>query len=141
MDRLEHLALTDMDARREYARELTRRGDMRGRLLEHSIEPGKDAWLEIHEALESDDAMIGWLSGYLTHWPKFDLNETQVSDLNPLKGLSNLQDLSLWRTQVSDLTPLKGLFNLKWLNLRQTQVSDLSPIQHLIDAGLYVQGP
>jgi len=30
MEHIEHLALTDMDARREYARELARRGDVRG---------------------------------------------------------------------------------------------------------------
>jgi len=67
MDRLEHDAKTDMDTRREYARELTRRSDARGRLLGLSIEPGKDAWVEGHDVLKGDDAMIEWLAGYPTH--------------------------------------------------------------------------
>jgi len=62
MDRLEHDANTNMDIRREYIRELTRRGDARGRLLELSIEPSKEAWsdegiqnldLRLHQAMVS----------------------------------------------------------------------------------------
>jgi len=119
LDRLEHLALTDMDARREYVRELTRRGDVRGSLLELSIErDNKDSWLEIHKTIEGDDTMIEWLSGYLGHWIELDLYKTQVIDLSPLADLTNLERL----------------------DLSFTQVTNLSPIQHLIDAGLELQG-
>jgi len=105
MDRLEHDAQTDMDVRREYARELIRRGDARGSLLELSIQPGTDAWLEIHKVIEGDDVAIQWLSSYLMHWTKLDLEDTKVSILAPLKAFTNLEGLALNGTQVSNLLP------------------------------------
>jgi len=42
---------------------------------------------------------------------------------------------------VSDINPLKGRSSLDNLDLKRSQVNDLSPIQHLIDAGLQVHGP
>lgn len=66
---LEHLALMDMDARQEYARELTRRGDARGQLLELACKPSWKAWLEIVKPLEiCDQDTTTWLSQYLGHW-------------------------------------------------------------------------
>ena len=60
-----------------------------------------------------------------------DLSSTQVSDLTPLAGLSNLRHLYLSSTQVSDLTPLAGLSNLQHLYLSSIQVSDLTPLARL----------
>ncbi len=57
-----------------------------------------------------------------------DINQTQVSDLSPLTGMTALQTLLLNRTQVSDLSPLTGMTALQALILDQTQVSDLSPL-------------
>jgi len=132
MNRLENDAKTDMDVRREYARELTRRGDARGRLLELSFEPDeRDPWLEVHKTVKGNDALIEWLSGYLMHWTELNLSHTQVSDLSPLKSLTNLEWLRLSYTEVSDLTPLKGLSNLQLLDLDETQVMDLTPLREL----------
>ncbi|MFT7596971.1 MAG: hypothetical protein ACI8R4_004313, partial [Paracoccaceae bacterium] len=59
------------------------------------------------------------------------LSRTQVSDLAPLKALSELQGLYLDQTQVSDLAPLRTLTGLNVLTLDQTQVSDLRPIRSI----------
>ena len=62
---------------------------------------------------------------------KLDLSYSEISDLEPIKGLSSLKDLNLGGTQVSDLAPIKGLSSLQKLSLRRTQVSDLAPIKGL----------
>ena len=56
---------------------------------------------------------------------------TQVSDLSPLSGLMNLQQLNVSNTQVTDLSPLSGLANLQELNVSHTQVTDLFPLSGL----------
>jgi len=64
-----------------------------------------------------------------------------VSDLSPLKVLTNLQQLDLLGAQrLSDLTPLKELNNLQRIRLQYTQVNDLAPLQeltNLVDLDLY----
>ncbi|MCH8031447.1 MAG: leucine-rich repeat domain-containing protein [Bacteroidetes bacterium] len=62
---------------------------------------------------------------------QLDLEGTQVSNLEPIKGLTSLLRLNLQGTQVSDLEPIKGLTNLTKLILKSTQVSDLEPIKSL----------
>ena len=57
-----------------------------------------------------------------------DLNFNDITDagLVHLKGLPNLQNLSLFRTKVTDagLVHLKGLTSLQTLNLYGTQITD-----------------
>ena len=73
-------------------------------------------------------------SGFKTNWWKktkdtlfggnvtqISLNDTQVSDLSPLAGLSNLEGLWFSGTAVSDLTPLAGMENLLDLDLIENQ--------------------
>ncbi len=60
------------------------------------------------------------------------LEGTQVSDLEPIKGLTSLQQLDVSGTQVSDLEPIKGLTSLKVLILVNTQVSELEPVKGLM---------
>jgi Leucine-rich repeat (LRR) protein len=53
-----------------------------------------------------------------------ELNDTGVSDLTPLSGLTSLKKLELRRTLlVSDVTPLSELTKLKKLRLEGTSVS------------------
>ncbi|MEO1375449.1 MAG: leucine-rich repeat domain-containing protein [Cyanobacteria bacterium J06635_10] len=59
------------------------------------------------------------------------LSGNQISDLSPLKGLTNLMTLILKDNQIRDLSPLKGLTNLISLNLWDNQISDLSPLKGL----------
>ena len=54
-----------------------------------------------------------------------------MSDVAPLKGLTNLTGLNLNGTKVSDVTPLKELKNLSRLNLSNTKVSDVTPLKEL----------
>jgi hypothetical protein len=67
----------------------------------------------------------------LGHLQTLDLRETQVSSLEPLKGLIALQTLNLSRTKVADLEPLKGLTTLHFLDLPGTLVEDLEPLKGL----------
>jgi internalin A len=62
---------------------------------------------------------------------KLDCSNTQVSDLEPLKGLAKLQSLDCSQTQVSDLGPLRGLASLQNLNCGSTKVSSLEPLRGL----------
>ena len=61
-----------------------------------------------------------------------NLSYTRVSDLSPLRGLTQLGGLHLIQTAVSDLSPLKGMTALRSLWLDDTAVSDLSPLREMI---------
>ena len=75
---------------------------------------------------------------YSNIW-ELDLSDSEISDLEPIKGLSSLKWLDLKSTQVSNLEPIKGLRSLEWLNFNNTQVSDLEPIKGLGSLqGLYL---
>jgi hypothetical protein len=67
----------------------------------------------------------------LTALQTLDLSGTKVADLEPLKGLTALQALDLSRTRVADLEPLKGLIALQALDLTETKVADLEPLKGL----------
>ena len=45
-----------------------------------------------------------------------------VSDLNPLKNMNNLEYLSLYSNNVSDLTPLSNMFSIKSLYLNNNKI-------------------
>ncbi|EAG8866756.1 class 1 internalin InlE, partial [Listeria monocytogenes] len=60
-----------------------------------------------------------------------DLIYTDITDVTPLAGLSNLQVLNLDINQITDITPLAGLSNLQFLSFGSTQVSDLTPLANL----------
>ncbi|MFN9069632.1 MAG: leucine-rich repeat domain-containing protein, partial [Cyanobacteriota bacterium] len=64
----------------------------------------------------------------LTSLRSLDCSDTQVSDLEPLRGLPSLQTLYCSHTQVSDLEPLRGLPSLQTLYCSHTQVRDLEPL-------------
>jgi internalin A len=55
----------------------------------------------------------------------------QVSDLEPLRGLTGLQNLDCSGTEVRDLEPLRDLTSLRTLFCRFTEVSDLEPLRDL----------
>lgn len=54
-----------------------------------------------------------------------------LSDLDPLFGLTELRQLSLFDTQVADLSPLAALTKLEQLYADETRVTDLSPLSAL----------
>jgi Leucine-rich repeat (LRR) protein len=67
----------------------------------------------------------------LQNLEQFDCSGTPVTDLTPLAGLSALKRLDCCVTQVIDLTPLAGLSALQRLNCRSTKVTDLTPLARL----------
>ena len=67
----------------------------------------------------------------LTDVQELYLDGVATAELAPLKSLSGLQALSLDNTAVDDLTPLKGLSSLKYLSLVDTTVADLAPLKGL----------
>ncbi len=60
-----------------------------------------------------------------------DLSSQSLTSLEPIKGLTSLQSLSLFGTPVASLEPIKGLTSLLWLSLSSTQVASLEPIKGL----------
>ena len=60
-----------------------------------------------------------------------DLSKTDVTNLEPLKGLTALTTLDLSGTPVVDLEPLEGLTGLTTLSLLHTPVTNLEPLKAL----------
>ena len=93
--------------------------------------------------LTLDHAMLSDLTPLkgLTNLEWLSCTGTQVSDLAPIKDLTKLKKLFLDFTGVSNLAPLKDLTKLQILNLEVTGVSDLSPLESLtLLEGLYLDG-
>ena len=77
----------------------------------------------------------------LTQLQVLDLRGTQVADLAPLRSLTQLRALELSGTQVANLAPLQSLTRLRDLSLSGTQVADLAPLQSLTQLELlYLDG-
>ena len=64
------------------------------------------------------------------------LIKSNISDISPLAGLTNLQGLFLTSNNISDISPLAGLTNLETLDLTGNNISDLSPL--VANSGLSV---
>ncbi len=69
----------------------------------------------------------------LTELQRLYLSNTQVQELSPLAGLTELRELSLGNTQIRDLSPLVGLAELQRLYLSNTQVRGLSALAGLTE--------
>ncbi|MCG9895570.1 MAG: hypothetical protein MH204_08860, partial [Fimbriimonadaceae bacterium] len=75
----------------------------------------------------SDVSDISPLAG-LTDLRDLNLPGTKVSDVSALAGLTGLEELGLWDTQVADLSPLKELTALAHLSLRSTPISEIGAL-------------
>ncbi len=69
----------------------------------------------------------------LSNLQELDCSNNQITDLSPVAGLTNLQILDFYSTQITDLSPLSNLFNLQQLDCESTQVSDLSSLSNLFN--------
>ena len=89
-----------------------------------------------------DGASISDLTGleFATNLEVLEISSDNgnISDLSPLRGLSNLTELQLDRNKISDLSPLRGLTNLRYLHLSVNMISDLSPLRGLNLEELYL---
>jgi hypothetical protein len=81
----------------------------------------------------SDNSQISDISPLagLTNLRKLYLSQNQITDISSLAGLTNLEHLELANNQISDLTPLAGFTNLTELYLQSNQISDISPLAGL----------
>ena len=59
------------------------------------------------------------------------LGGNTISDVSPLRDLTNLTDLGLSGNTISDVSPLRNLTNLKRLLLSDNTISDASPLRDL----------
>lgn len=57
--------------------------------------------------------------------------DSGISDITPLKSLTNLTTLSLSGNNISDIRPLTSLTNLTSLSLRDNKISDITPLKSL----------
>ena len=84
--------------------------------------------------LESQHRRIHNLTGlqFATNLTHLDLDNSRVSDISPLKGLTNLKLLQV-HGSFSDLSPVTGLINLEFFDFSGSNVSDLSPLVGLVN--------
>ncbi len=61
----------------------------------------------------------------------FRVNNNFISDISPLAGLTNLEELILEVNVISDISPLEGLNGLRRLFLGDNVISDISPLEGL----------
>lgn len=83
--------------------------------------------LDIHESGISDITPLKAMSN-LTY---LSANGNRIVDLSPLSGLTRLARLLLVNNGITDITPLAGLKNLTNLNLDGNAISDFSPLSGL----------
>lgn len=62
---------------------------------------------------------------------ELNLEGLEITDLEPIRGMTNLQMLWLYDTKVTELEPIRDLTNLQKLSLQKTHVTDLEPIRGL----------
>ena len=62
---------------------------------------------------------------------ELELHASQITDVTPLAGLTDLTTLGLGLNQITDIKPLAGLINLKTLWLSDNQIADVMPLASL----------
>lgn len=67
----------------------------------------------------------------LSDLQKLDVSNTQITDLSSLASLSGLQQLDVSCTQITDLCPLSNLSNLQQIDVSGTSIADLIPLVSL----------
>ena len=79
--------------------------------------------------LRSRDRRVHDLTGvhFATNLTRLELDNSRVSDLSPVSGLTNLDFIEV-HGPISDLSPVAGLINLRRLDIAGINVSDLSPL-------------
>ena len=130
--------LTDLDVDIEHIADPILRGIIRSALgLSEDHVLGQDDLADVISITDKSltSRTLTTLEGleYCTGLESLILTHTQVSDLGPLSGLTNLEtvDLSLSRP-ITDLGPLSGLTNLKTLILNNCRdISDISSLSSL----------
>ncbi len=74
------------------------------------------------------DYELEGLKSEATVWLKFE--QSRQSDFLWIKGFPNLRHLDIENTDITDLEPAAGLKNLRVLNIRNTNIFDLEPLKN-----------
>lgn len=75
----------------------------------------------------------------LTQLKYLGLGRNQIRDITPLADLTQLEHLYLNDNQIDNVSPLSGLTNLRILGLRNNQIRDITPLKDL-SATLWLEG-
>ena len=67
----------------------------------------------------------------LTNLTELNLSNNQISDISPITALTSLTKLSLSSNKINDISPLSSLTNLTSLHLSEIQINDISPLRSL----------
>jgi hypothetical protein len=67
-----------------------------------------------------------------------DLRYNQITNIEPLENLTNLENLCLDYNQITNIEPLKNLTNLRELGFGNNQISDITPLKELTKLFLLV---
>jgi flagellin-like hook-associated protein FlgL len=67
----------------------------------------------------------------LTDVEQLRLNNNNIQDLSVLSGLTELDDIKLQNNNVNDVSPLAGLVNMRELWLNNNNIEDIKPLEHL----------
>lgn len=96
--------------------------------------------LKLYSSMDGDSIVNGLTLDKATgRVTGLNLNDTVLSDLTVLAGLTALEELYIYSTEVTDLSPLEGLASLKVLNVSDNRIDDLEPLKGLSAlTGLYL---
>jgi hypothetical protein len=86
--------------------------------------------LELYHNNNSNITDLSPLAG-LSNLTELDLSSNNINDLTPLAGLTNLTSLWLDYNNITDITPLVGLTNLTELDLYKNNITDISALAGL----------
>ena len=68
---------------------------------------------------------------YMTNLEELALTDNQISDISVLNGLTTLTDLDLGYNQISDISALSGLMSLSGADFSSNQISDIGGLNGL----------
>ncbi|RIX59219.1 hypothetical protein D3P08_03425 [Paenibacillus nanensis] len=68
---------------------------------------------------------------YAVNLKELRMMNGEISDLSPISGLRQLQNIALNDNNISDLSPLRDLANVEHLDLSLNKITDLEPLQSM----------
>jgi len=100
------------------------------------VDPNEDSFFSEEVTAKRDDHWITSIDvlKYCENLERLELKDCKVTDLSPIKGLTNLKVIYTYAIEIESLEPLRNSNNLWFLSLRNSVISDfnvLSDLDHL----------
>jgi internalin A len=103
-----------------------------------------NCWIEFYEKLDILDLSYEYINNIRLYELIADgtipqdvmylnLSFNEITDLTPLKILTDLRWLSLWNNQIEDVSPLSELTALYYLDLDENLISDVTALYSLVN--------